>query len=90
MARFALITDDDKTPMWVIIEDNGLEVYGEGAEGMKGSFDFRKADTLEKAIGSGYSNYDIEVADYSGANKKRADEAIATIEKNVSEDESNG
>lgn len=87
--KYALITEDDGKPFLIWIESkDGLKLHGpiENAqdkadlmheeEVMKGF----KITTVEDAIGSGYSYYNVEIGEYSGEAKAKIDKIISKFE----------
>ena len=88
--KYALITGDNGEPfrLWIESKD-GLKLHGpiENAgdkadfmheeEVMKGS----NVTSVEDAVGSGYSYYNIEIGEYSGEAKIKIDQIISKFEK---------
>ncbi len=87
--KYALVTEDNGKPVLVWIESkDGLKLHGpiENAEDkadlmheeevMKGF----KITTVEGAIASGYSYYDVEIDEYSGEAKVKIDKIISEFE----------
>lgn len=87
--KYALITGDDGEPfrLWIESKD-GLKLHGpiENAEDkadfmheeelMKGF----KITTVEDAVASGYSYYNVEIGEYSGDAKVKVDKIISKFE----------
>ena len=88
--KYALITEDNGEPfrLWIESKD-GLKFHGpiENAEDKADLIHEEEAmkrfeiTTVEEAVGSGYSYYNIEIGEYSGEAKIKIDKIISKFEK---------